>query len=100
MVKQLTFDQLPNEVAKQGAMLEQIQCLLDKLVKSPNIPTSTEIVTAEQLSVKLDITRQTLARWRKQKRIPYIQVGAVIRYDLNKVVEALESNKRKGGANG
>lgn len=53
------------------------------------------IVDGEALEKELGITRQTLARWRKTNRIPYIQVGAVIRYDLNKVIGALE--KKKGG---
>lgn len=53
------------------------------------------IIDGDELIQKLGITRQTLARWRKQNRIPFIQVGGVIRYDLNKVIEALEN--RKGG---
>ncbi|MET4138472.1 hypothetical protein [Pedobacter sp. UYP1] len=54
-----------------------------------------EIVDGETLELKFGITRQTLGRWRKQKRIPYIQHGGIIRYDLNKVIEALEYKKHK-----
>lgn len=53
------------------------------------------IVDGETLEKELSITRQTLQRWRKTNRIPFIQVGAVIRYDFQKVIEALE--KKKGG---
>lgn len=52
-----------------------------------------KIVDDKFLSNEFEVTRQTLARWRKQGRIPFIQVGSIIRYDLNKVIEALESKK-------
>jgi excisionase family DNA binding protein len=53
------------------------------------------IVSTEYLMEKLGVTRPTLSKWRKEGRIPFIQVGSVVRYDLDKVLEVLENKKRK-----
>ncbi len=55
-----------------------------------------DIMTGEQLCTKLDVTIQTLIRWRHKGKIPYMQIGSAIRYDLNKVLEAIEVSKKKG----
>lgn len=78
-LKELIFDSLQDALQKHTASLA---------IAKP------EIVDGTAIERKFDITRQTLARWRKQKRIPFIQHGGIIRYDLIKVIEALE--KRKG----
>ncbi|MCS5491764.1 helix-turn-helix domain-containing protein [Algoriphagus limi] len=57
-------------------------------------PTKT-ILDTDELGAKLGVTRPTISRWRKENRIPFIQVGSVIRYDLEKVLEALENKKRR-----
>lgn len=85
-------------IATEEALQETFDLAFEKAlgkIVRPEIP-KPEILDGDELIEKLGITRQTLARWRKQKRIPFIQAGAVIRYDLNKVLEALE--KKKGGA--
>lgn len=53
------------------------------------------ILDTDQLMKKMNVTRPTIQRWRDQGRIPFIQVGQVIRYDLDKVIEALENKKRR-----
>ncbi|WP_353890996.1 helix-turn-helix domain-containing protein [Algoriphagus sediminis] len=53
------------------------------------------ILTTDQLMLKLGVTRPTLSKWRKEGRIPFIQEGSVVRYDLEKVLEALENKKRR-----
>lgn len=55
-----------------------------------------EIMTGEELCKKLDVTIQTLIRWRHKGKIPYLQLGSSIRYDFNKVIKAIEINKRRG----
>lgn len=56
---------------------------------------SQTILDTDQLMAKLGVTRPTLSKWRKENRIPFIQVGNVVRYDLDKVLEALENKKRR-----
>ncbi|SMD46392.1 DNA binding domain-containing protein, excisionase family [Aquiflexum balticum DSM 16537] len=53
------------------------------------------ILDTDQLMEKLGVTRPTLSKWRKEGRIPFIQVGSVVRYDLDKVLEVLENKKRR-----
>lgn len=55
----------------------------------------TNIIDTDQLMAKLGVTRPTLSKWRKEGRIPFIQIGSVVRYDLEKVLEALENKKRR-----
>lgn len=62
----------------------------------PNIlPNQKTILDTDQLMERLNVTRPTVQRWRDSGRIPYIQVGNVVRYDLDAVLEAL--SKKKGG---
>lgn len=78
----------------QGIISESVQQALKSHTEQLATP-KPEIVDGETLQEKLGITRQTLGRWRVAKRIPYIQEGNIIRYDLNKVIETLESRKRR-----
>lgn len=61
-------------------------------------PANAELITGDELCLKLGVTIQTLIRWRQKGKIPYLQVGGSIRYDLNKVLDALEVKKVKGRA--
>ncbi|PSL03876.1 helix-turn-helix domain-containing protein [Cecembia rubra] len=54
----------------------------------------SQIVDGDYLQKKFGVTRQTLGRWRKQNKIPFIKQGGIIRYDLDKVIESLEKKKR------
>jgi hypothetical protein len=74
--------------------LENFNATLNQIVQNQTTTTPGPLIlTGDQIQEKLNITRQTLFRWRKQKRIPFIQVGSIIRYDFHKIVEALEKNK-------
>ena len=55
------------------------------------------IINGEELAKQLGVTIQTLIRWRKKEKIPFFRIGSSIRYDLNKVLEALESGKKGKG---
>lgn len=80
------FELINNELA-------EIKNQLSGIAETQTASPIREIVSGEVLCERFSITRQTLGRWRDQKRIPFIQVGSIIRYDFLKVVEALE----KGG---
>lgn len=88
----LTFEKIPQAISELSFKIEEI---LRKLEIGNPIKPDPRIVDGDTLEGKLGITRQTLGRWRKNGRIPYIQVGQVIRYDLDKVIEALENKKRR-----
>ncbi|MBF0252548.1 MAG: helix-turn-helix domain-containing protein [Candidatus Omnitrophica bacterium] len=45
----------------------------------------------EELSDMLDVSVNTLYSWINQRKIPYIKVGRLVRFDVNKIEEWLES---------
>lgn len=80
---------------------EQMQDVFDKafdkaMLKYQKIEFKPEpiIMTGDELCVKLDVTIQTLIRWRHKGKIPYMQIGSSVRYDYAKVLEALEAKSR------
>jgi excisionase family DNA binding protein len=89
---------LQNPFAILEAKLANIEGLLIDL-KHPEASKKDNqqrtILDTDQLMAKLGVTRPTLSKWRKENRIPFIQVGSVVRYDLDKVLEVLESKKRR-----
>lgn len=50
-------------------------------------------VTTEELCKHLNISKPTALRYRKKGKIPFIQIGGAIRYDLNAVIAALQKGK-------
>jgi excisionase family DNA binding protein len=43
----------------------------------------------------LQITEPTIIRWRNKGKIPFIQIGSSIRYDMNEVVKTLKIKAKK-----
>lgn len=84
---------------------EEMQKLFDSFYEksiSTYKPGSTiaepKIVTGDFICDEFKISRQTLNRWKNKGKVPFLQIGTSIRYDLNAVVKALEvSKKLKGG---
>lgn len=81
------FEQIANELSSIKGQLAEIT----------ELKPQAEIISDKTLCERLEVTRQTIGRWRKQNRIPFIQIGSVIRYDFNKVVEALEEGGLRNG---
>lgn len=53
-------------------------------------------ITTKQLCDFLGITEPTVIRWRKKGKIPFLQIGSSIRFNLTSVITALEVSKKKG----
>ena len=49
------------------------------------------LVTPKEMANLVKVSEQTLAVWRKQKLIPFVRVGNVIRYNRRRVLKALDS---------
>ena len=79
----------------QLVALEMMQWAIENMPKSKPEP-QPEIMTGEELCKKLDVTIQTLIRWRHKGKIPFLRIGSSIRYDFIKVLEAIEVGKKKG----
>lgn len=72
---------------------EELQQLIEDAVykatcTQPNLEYN--IITEKELSKRLNITKVTLHKYRKQGKIPFSQVGRTIRYDYKEVMETLK----------
>ena len=56
---------------------------------------SKQFIDTQELLNVLSISPATLNRYKKRGLIPYIKLGSVHRYDLEKVIRALECNSPK-----
>ena len=54
---------------------------------------STTSLPKKELSKRLNITKVTLHKYRKEGKIPFSQVGRTIRYDYKEVMETLKFKK-------
>jgi len=55
----------------------------------------TTLLKPEELAEKLHVSPRSLRNWQVRRIIPYIKFGRVIRFDLEKVMAALEKYERK-----
>jgi excisionase family DNA binding protein len=72
---------------------EELQQLIEDAVykatcTQPNLEYN--IITEKELSKRLNITKVTLHKYRKEGKIPFSQVGRTIRYDYKEVMETLK----------
>ena len=61
-----------------------------------SIPELVKPASQKETCKFLGITEPTLISWRKKGRIPFMQVGSAIRYDLSAVLKAIEGKSKKG----
>lgn len=54
-------------------------------------------VTTKQLCDFLGVTEPTIIRWRKKGKIPFMQIGSAVRFNLPAVVSALEVKRKIKG---
>ena len=89
------FSSVPIEDLMQS--LRQI--VREEIAANPSAANegSIDYVNGETLCAFIGISKPTLIRYRKKGRIPFIEMGGVLRYDKNKVAKALESGKKNGG---
>ena len=71
--------------------------LLEDFIESLSIaaPQKIELITPDELCKRLNISIQTQIRYRQKGKLPWLEIGNQIRYDWNKVVEALEQKTIK-----
>ena len=88
---QVNHSNLPAAVEAIIAFLNQTY--LNEPAQPPQTPN---IVNNDLVCQRLGISLPTLIRWRQKGKIPFMQIGSAIRYDLNKVIAAIEVGKKKG----
>ena len=72
---------------------EELKQLIEDAVYKANCTQPKleyNIITEKELSERLNITKVTLHKYRRQGKIPFSKVGRTIRYDYKEVMEALK----------
>jgi excisionase family DNA binding protein len=87
----IEVDTLKNIIADEIG--ERITSMLDKIVAGPVLPQ--KFLTQKELCSYLQISRWTISTLKKKKVIPFLEIGSETRFDLSKVIAALERNSDK-----
>lgn len=85
-----TYDEMQNAFSQMFA--EAVKSLPAKEVSQ-----APHLVDGKTLKTELNVTIQTIIRWRNKGKIPFLKIGSSVRYDLNAVIKTLEvgdKNKR------
>ena len=89
---------MQNIVLIQVDDLRQIireELAVNKPLNEPEKTKNEKPINQRDLCKFLDLSEPTVIRWRKKGLIPFMQIGSAIRYDVNRVIEALENGKKK-----
>jgi excisionase family DNA binding protein len=55
----------------------------------------TKLLSPQELSVALNISIETVYAWTSQKRIPYIKMGRLVRFNADEVNKWLDRQRVK-----
>ena len=75
---------------------EELKQLIEDAVFKANstIPNlEYNLITENELAERIDISKVTLHKFRKEGKIPFSKVGRTIRYNYSEVLVALKHNK-------
>jgi excisionase family DNA binding protein len=81
------------EVTNLTISKEELQQIIEDAVYKANCTQPNleyNIITEKEMSKRLDVSKVTLHKYRKEGKIPFIQVGRTIRYDYKEVMETLK----------
>ena len=101
------MDTCLNQVIMQN-LVEQFKEEFRQMIReelAANIPISEppkeliKPVSQKELCTFLGLTEPTVIRWRQKGKLPFMQIGSAIRYDLNAVLLALQAKNKKGASN-
>jgi hypothetical protein len=81
-----------NEINITITKEELKQLIEDAVFKATSTQLDLEynLITENELSERIDISKVTLHKFRSQGKIPYSKVGRTIRYNYKEVVESLK----------
>lgn len=51
------------------------------------------IINTKELCKILNVTEPTIIRWRRKGKIPFMQIGSAVRFNLNDVLKSLEEKR-------
>lgn len=86
MTKDLELTQLNTRIAG-------IEATLKDLITpgQPNSTQSIELIDTSELCKRLSVTEPTVIAWRNTKKIPFIKIGGVVRFDWQGILLGLQN---------
>ncbi len=81
-----------NQFESISQILNDILERLSNLSANPP-PQTVEIITQDELCKRLMISKPTVIRWVKMKKVPSIRIGRSVRFNWQSVINALEGKK-------
>lgn len=87
------MNSLNNPFEEINSHLLEILERLKNISANPPPAEAIEIITQEELCNRLMISKPTVIRWVKKKKIPEIRIGSLVRYNYQSVINALEGKK-------
>lgn len=100
---QLTQNNMIQIITTTEALQEVFDAAFQKAIENIKVketmPAPVKLTGQKELCTFLNLSEPTIIRWRQKGKIPFMKIGSAIRYDLNKVIAALEVEK-KGRKNG
>ena len=75
---------------------EELQQIIEDALYTSNCTQPNleyNIITEKELSKRLNISKVTLHKYRKEGKIPFSKVGRTIRYDYKEVMETIKFKK-------
>ena len=78
--------------------LERLENQLARIELAMSLPKETDnikkLVTYTQLAKELQVTRQTISKWRKEGWIKAVVIGGKIYFDINEITEDKFNRRR------
>ena len=74
---------------------EELQELINQTVitVTASIQLIPELITENELSKRLNLSKVTLHKYRKDDIIPYLRIGRTIRYNYKEVLTSIKTKK-------
>lgn len=92
MIQNITQESEIQEIF-QKALVQAFDDFLEKMSNQNN--RKDEIIDRKELMKRLSLSESTVIRWEKNGRIPSMIIGGNIRYNWGKVLDVLESKKKR-----
>jgi excisionase family DNA binding protein len=91
MTKELELIQLTTRI-------DGIEAALKDLItpRQPKTRQSIELIDTNELCRRLSVTEPTVISWRNNRKIPFIKIGGIVRFDWAGILLHLQNN---GGFN-
>ncbi len=93
-MQKTVFISLPIEDL-QTVIIDCVNTCLNYNKQSP--AQNEQPVTTKQLCEFLGLSEPTIIRWRRKGKIPFMQIGSAVRFNLPAVISALEVKRKIKG---